>query len=308
MIAVPCWSSWKTGMSREAFSASSISKHSGRADVLEVDAAEGRRDQLAEADHLLRVDRVDLDVEDVDVGEALEEDALALHHGLAGEGAEVAEAEHGGAVGDDGDEVALGGVLVRIFGVLLDLETGRRDAGGVGEGEIGGRGAALGRDDLDLPGATLGVIFEGLFIETHGKPLTASVGAGADRSIAFLARTNTNEEGDGGPAGLCERSASLSIERPSVEARRRGPSRRGRLVRGKRVGLRPAPGRLGNRQLARTVGEVRGGTPRSRSRIGRPRRSRHRQAPRAEGSLGLKAQPRMSSRAITMRWIWLVPS
>ena len=36
--------------------------------------------------------RVDLDVEDVDVGEALEEDALALHDGLDGERADVAEA------------------------------------------------------------------------------------------------------------------------------------------------------------------------------------------------------------------------
>ena len=50
---------------------------------------------------------VELEVEDVDVGELLEEDSLALHHRLAGERADVAEAEHGGAVGDDGDEVAL---------------------------------------------------------------------------------------------------------------------------------------------------------------------------------------------------------
>ncbi len=29
MIAVPCWSSWKTGIDRRFFSSSSISKHSG---------------------------------------------------------------------------------------------------------------------------------------------------------------------------------------------------------------------------------------------------------------------------------------
>ena len=48
----------------------------------------------------------DLEVEHVDVGELLEEVRLALHHRLAGERADVAEAEHRGAVGDDGDEVA----------------------------------------------------------------------------------------------------------------------------------------------------------------------------------------------------------
>ena len=117
MMAVPCWSSWKTGMSQLFLSASSISKHSGRLDVLEVDAAEGRREHLAEADDLLGVLGVDLDVEDVDVGEAFEEDALALHHRLAGQGADVAETEDGGAVGDHRHEIALVGVLVDQLGV-----------------------------------------------------------------------------------------------------------------------------------------------------------------------------------------------
>ena len=45
----------------------------GRADVLEIDAAEGSADQLASSDDLLDVFAVDLDVEDVDVREALEE-------------------------------------------------------------------------------------------------------------------------------------------------------------------------------------------------------------------------------------------
>ena len=85
MIAVPCWSSWKTGMFISAFRRSSISKHSGARDVLEVDAAEGRLEELDGADELLGVVRGELEVEDVDVGEALEEDALALHHRLAGE-------------------------------------------------------------------------------------------------------------------------------------------------------------------------------------------------------------------------------
>ena len=39
---------------------------------------------------------------------------LAFHHRLAGERADVAEAEHGGAVGDDADQVAARGELARL--------------------------------------------------------------------------------------------------------------------------------------------------------------------------------------------------
>jgi hypothetical protein len=65
---------------------------------------------------------VDLDVEHVDAGELLEEDGLALHHRLAGQRADGAEAEHRGAVGDHRDQVAARGVvggLVRVGGDLL---------------------------------------------------------------------------------------------------------------------------------------------------------------------------------------------
>ena len=76
-----------------------------RLDVLEVDAAEGRLERGDHVDELVDVLLVDLDVEDVDAGELLEQDRLALHHRLGGERADVAEAEHGGAVGDHGDEI-----------------------------------------------------------------------------------------------------------------------------------------------------------------------------------------------------------
>ncbi len=47
-----------------------------------------------------------LDVEHVDAGELLEQAALALHHRLAGQRADVAQAEHRRAIGDDRDQVA----------------------------------------------------------------------------------------------------------------------------------------------------------------------------------------------------------
>ena len=52
---------------------------------------------------------VDLDVEDVDAGEFLEQHRLAFHHRLGGERTDRAQAEHRGAVGDDGDEIGARG-------------------------------------------------------------------------------------------------------------------------------------------------------------------------------------------------------
>ena len=100
-----------------------------RFDVLEVDAAERGLEELAGADDLLRVLGIELDVEDVDVGEPFEQDALAFHHRLAGQGSDVAKAEDRGAVADDGDEVALGGVFVGERRVLLISRQGTATPG-----------------------------------------------------------------------------------------------------------------------------------------------------------------------------------
>ena len=79
----------------------------GRGDVLEVDPAEARLEQLDAIDEPLRVLGLHLDIDRVDVGEAFEQHRLAFHHRLGRERAEIAEAEDRGAVGDDGDEIAL---------------------------------------------------------------------------------------------------------------------------------------------------------------------------------------------------------
>ena len=133
------------------------------ADVLEVDPAEGGRQQLAETDDLLGVLGVDLDVEDVDVGKTLEEHPLALHHRLAGHRADVAETEDRGAVGDHRHEVALVGVLVDQFGVTGDLEAGLGDTGGVGQRQIALGEAGFGRHHLGLAVAFARVVGESFF-------------------------------------------------------------------------------------------------------------------------------------------------
>src|SRR5207237_326822 len=55
------------------------------ADVLEVDAADRRLEQLAELDDVIRILRPDLEVEHIQISKLLEEIPLALHDGLARE-------------------------------------------------------------------------------------------------------------------------------------------------------------------------------------------------------------------------------
>src|SRR5207245_11419940 len=97
MIAVPCWSSWNTGIERVAqllFDVETV----GGADVLKVDAPHGRLEQLAESDDVVRVLRAHLQVEHVGVRERLEQDPLALHHRLPRDRPDVAEPQHRPAV------------------------------------------------------------------------------------------------------------------------------------------------------------------------------------------------------------------
>ena len=138
-------------------------------DVLEIDAAEGRlqrRDDLHEFGDVLLLD---LDVEAVDTGEFLEQDRLAFHHRLRGQRADVAEAEHGGAVGDDGDEVLAGGEFGRFRRIVDDRLAGGGDAGRVGESQVALVAERLRRLDLELTGARLPVIDEGARAQIGGE-------------------------------------------------------------------------------------------------------------------------------------------
>jgi len=86
----------------------------------------------------------------VNASEALEKDTLALHHRLAGQCTDVAQAEHRGAVGDNRHQVATVGVLVGQLRVLLDLQAGLGHTWRVGQREIALGHTGLGRDDLGL--------------------------------------------------------------------------------------------------------------------------------------------------------------
>ena len=78
--AVPCWSSWKTGMSSSAFSRSSISKQRGAEMSSRLMPPKPGRDRLDGRDDLVGVLGVQADREGVDAAELLEQHRLALHH------------------------------------------------------------------------------------------------------------------------------------------------------------------------------------------------------------------------------------
>ena len=149
-IAVPCWSSWKTGMSRDSRSRALDLEAARGGDVLEVDAAEAGRDHLDGADDLVGVLGGQADRPGVDVGEPLEQRGLALHHRQRGAGADVAEAQHGRSVGDDRDRVALDRQSPHVLGVLVDRHRDAADARGVGHREVVAGAQRHLRLDLDL--------------------------------------------------------------------------------------------------------------------------------------------------------------
>ena len=121
-----------------------------RGDVLEVDAAEARREPRDGLDDLLDVGGVQADRDGVDAAELLEQDGLALHHRHRRGRADVAEAEHGRAVGDDGDGVGHPGVVLGHRRVRGDRLADAGDAGRVGQRELVPTGELDRRDGLHL--------------------------------------------------------------------------------------------------------------------------------------------------------------
>ena len=143
-----------------------------RLDVFEVDRAKGRLKGGHDFDEFVRIRLIDLDVEHVNASELLEQDRLALHHRLAGQGPDIAQAEHGGAVGDHRNEVATGGVFIGSVGIGDDLLACGGDTGGIGECEIALGGHALGGFDAQFSGARQTMIIQRGFAEilVHLRP------------------------------------------------------------------------------------------------------------------------------------------
>ena len=92
--------------------------------------------------------RVDLDIKDIHIGKALEQNRLAFHDRLAGKGADIAQAQHGRAVGDDSHEIAAVGIPAGKLRVFLYYKAGLGNAGGIGKGQVLLRFAVFGRHNF----------------------------------------------------------------------------------------------------------------------------------------------------------------
>ena len=115
-------------MSSDSLSRSSISKQRGAemsSRLMPPKVGAISSDRL---DDLLGVLGVEADREGVDLGELLEQHRLALHHRHRRLRADVAEPEHGAAVGDDGDGVLLDRVLEGLGAVGVDVLADAGDA------------------------------------------------------------------------------------------------------------------------------------------------------------------------------------
>ena len=119
-------------------------------DVFQVDAAEGRLHRADDVYQLVWVVFVQLDVEHVNTGKLLEQYALAFHDRLAGQRADIAQAQYGGTVGDHGNQVAACGVFIGIQRVFHDSVARCGYARGVGKCQVALGGQRLGWGDLDL--------------------------------------------------------------------------------------------------------------------------------------------------------------
>ena len=137
-------------------------------DVLQVDAAERGLEKLAGLDDFIRVFGVHLQVEDVNISEALEEHSLAFHHRLARQRPDIAESQDGCAVRNHGHQVSARRVIKSQFGMLFDLQARLGHAGRVCQAQIPLGPAGLGGDDFDFALAAGRVIVKRvLFADFH---------------------------------------------------------------------------------------------------------------------------------------------
>jgi hypothetical protein len=136
----------------------------GRLDVFQVDAAEGWAQVAYRGDEFLDVLGVQLQVDGVDVGKALEQHRLAFHHRLGSERAQIAQPQDGGAVGDDGHHVAFGGIFVGQLGIFRDRQYRHRHTWRISQGEVTLGRHWLGGHHFQLARLVAGMKRKGFFV------------------------------------------------------------------------------------------------------------------------------------------------
>ena len=136
-----------------------------RFDVFEVYASESRSHGFYRSDECFGVVGVKFNVECVESCVYFKEKGFSFHHGLCRQRADIAQAEHGRAVGDYGYEIGTSRVVPHCGRVLLNLFAGVCDAGRVGERQVGGVGIGLGRYDGYFAGLRVLVVGECFFFQ-----------------------------------------------------------------------------------------------------------------------------------------------
>ena len=131
-----------------------------RLDVFEVDAAQRRLQRSDDVHQLVGIALVQFNIEHIDIGKFLEQAALAFHHRLARQRADIAQPQHRRAVGDHAHQIATRGVFGGFCRVLLNRQTGVGHAGRIGQAQIALVGQWFGRADGNFAGRAHAMIFK----------------------------------------------------------------------------------------------------------------------------------------------------
>ena len=124
-------------------------------DIFEVDAAKSWLEQLDCVDEAINVFGLHFDVDAIDISKAFEQHRLTLHHRLRCQCAQIAHAQNRSTVGDNRDQIALGGVIISGGRIVIDRLHRHRDTGRISEAQVALRRHRFGRDNLDFAGASL---------------------------------------------------------------------------------------------------------------------------------------------------------
>ena len=168
-IAVPCWSSWNTGIFIRSRSLRSTVKHSGAlmsSRLIPPNVAS--RPAMISTSLSGSVSLISMSYTSRPAN-FLNSTALPSITG-GRQRADIAQAQHRRAVGDHAHQIAARRVAEHIGRVGHDFLTGRRHAGRIGQRQVALVGQLLGGGDGDFAGAPELVIFEGGFakIGIHG--------------------------------------------------------------------------------------------------------------------------------------------
>ena len=112
-MAVPCWSSWKTGIFMRSRSFFSMTKHSGALMSSRLMPPKvGSSAATISTKRSMSCSSTSRSNTSIPAN-FLNRTALPSITGLDGQGPDIAQAQHGGAVGDHRDQIAAGGVIAR---------------------------------------------------------------------------------------------------------------------------------------------------------------------------------------------------